>query len=282
MRKPAVMVARQASVDIIVQSTDSYSDCWNPFFTLFRKYWPTCRHPIILNAETLTYSHPGLDIRCYAQLCPAGPAPATWSESLLSCLSLTQSDVVLLLLDDFFISGPVDDNAVEHYLAVMRRCSYPYITLTDHSRERPAIPTEDPSLLEVSQTARYRLNTSPALWQREALKGYLLPHESGWAFEVFGSRRARHRRDRFFVARSRESSHRPASVIPYFEGPLDTGIVKGRWQRETATFLAREGLSVDYAVRGFYQPKSRFRNRCLLLGRFLKTPSDLFRSLVSK
>lgn len=47
---------------IIVNTCDSYSDCWEPFFKLFSVFWKDCKGKIFLNTEYKDYSFPGLDI----------------------------------------------------------------------------------------------------------------------------------------------------------------------------------------------------------------------------
>jgi len=43
------------NLTVLVNSTDTFSDCWPPFFQLFKRYWPECPCPIILNTETKDY-----------------------------------------------------------------------------------------------------------------------------------------------------------------------------------------------------------------------------------
>ena len=47
---------------IVVNTCDSYSDCWEPFFKLFSVFWKDCKGEIFLNTEYKDYSFPGLDI----------------------------------------------------------------------------------------------------------------------------------------------------------------------------------------------------------------------------
>ena len=45
----------KSNITVLVNSCDSYSDAWYPFFTLWKKYWPDCKYPIILNTESKSY-----------------------------------------------------------------------------------------------------------------------------------------------------------------------------------------------------------------------------------
>ena len=72
---------------ILVNSTDRYSDTWQPFFTLLGRYWPECPYPIVLNTETLDFEHPGLEIHA-SHTWPDRTLPRPdWSASLQRCLA---------------------------------------------------------------------------------------------------------------------------------------------------------------------------------------------------
>lgn len=264
---------KSPGITVIVQSTDRFSDCWDPFFRLMAAYWPDCRWPIILNAETRSYTHEKLDIRS-SRICADGSAWPTWSESLLRGLDLVETDLVLLLLEDFFISGPVDSQAIERLASIMRERDYSSITLTEHGHRRPAEPGPEKGLLAIRQDAPYRLNTSPALWRVEALRRYLRPPENAWQFEVFGSWRARRVRDSLLLV-DPESTQDRAGVIPYFQAVHNSGIVKDRWQRGIEPLFARHGIRVDFAARGFHSPLPSFFNKYYVMRNLIANPAAI-------
>lgn len=271
-----------SSVTIIVQSTDSFSDCWLPFFTLLNNYWPKCSYPILLNTETKTFSFSDLNIRSTEILKLSSGKWPTWSESLLLCLEKVKTETIFLILDDFFISHLVDVDSFEILLSMMVDHRYSNITLTEHGNHRPAIPTSNPYLLSVSQKAKYRLSTSPGLWRKEALKSYIRRNESAWEFEIFGSRRAWRKPDTFFIANPAVIKNGPEGVVPYFQSTYDTGILKGRWQPEIKLFFGKHGINIDYSERGFHKPLPGFLNRYHLLRRLLTHPMRLVKGLLGR
>ncbi len=36
---------------VFINTSDNFEDCWDPFFKLFRLYWPDCPYKIVLNTE---------------------------------------------------------------------------------------------------------------------------------------------------------------------------------------------------------------------------------------
>jgi hypothetical protein len=271
-----------APITVLVQSTDAFSDCWIPFFTLLQRYWPDCRHPILLNTETRQFSFAGLDVRPSQIVNRCTPGWPTWSESLLRGLDLVPTDLVLFMIDDQFICGPVDTVALDAVAERMRARSYTNVTVTEHGHHRPATPTEDPWLLEVHPRARYRVTTAPALWRKEGLKRYLRLRESAWQFEVFGSRRSWKTSDTFFIANPARLTTGREGIIPYFQTRYDSGIIKGRWQPEIEPFFRAHGIEIDYRVRGMFKPLPGVVNKYALLKKLCANPVVFVRGMLGR
>lgn len=270
------------NLTIIVQSTDSFSDCWEPFFTLFKRYWPDCKYTILLNTETKIFAFNGLDIES-TQILKLSPGRfPTWSKSLLLCLEKVNTDIVLLMLDDQFISGWVDIQSLEAIMSIMVNKGYSNITLTEHGKHRRTIPTNDPYLLSVKQKSKYRITTSPALWRIDVLKSYLRHDENAWEFEIYGSRRAWRKHDTFFIANPAAVKNCHEGVIPYFQATYDSGILKGRWQSEIKPFFDKHGIDIDYSVRGFHRPLPGLLNKYYLLRLLLMHPMRFVKGLLGR
>jgi hypothetical protein len=272
----------QIGMTLLVQSTDSFSDCWVPFFTLLQHYWPDCRLPILLNTETKTFSFDGLDVRSSEILRRAGAAWPTWSESLLLSLDLVETDIVLFMIDDQFICGPVDAAALDAVAAQMQSREYTNITLTEHGHQRPTRRTDDPWLLEVAPNAKYRVTTAPALWRKDGLRRYLRARENAWQFEVFGSRRSWRIPDTFFVANPAALTTGRQGIVPYFETVYDSGIIKGRWQPEVIPFFREHGIDLDYSIRGTFRPLPGVMNKYYLFKKLCANPLGLLQGMLGR
>jgi len=204
----------------------------------------------------------------------------TWSESLFLGLEQVNTPLVLLILDDFFLSGNVDVVALQTAVDKMVANNYSHITLTEYGRSRPSIESRDPFLLSIQQDARYRVSTSPALWRKSSLMTYLRSHENAWQFEVFGSIRAKKKIDTFYAVNPKETINGKAGVLPYFYGTWNTGIVKGKWQREIQPFFASNGIIVDYSERGFFAPLPSVLNKLNTIKKLFQSPLLTIRGLL--
>lgn len=56
---------KKEDVTFLVNTCDSYKDCWELFFCLFKKYWPENDCRIILNTESESFTYDGLNIESF-------------------------------------------------------------------------------------------------------------------------------------------------------------------------------------------------------------------------
>ena len=242
---------------VLVNSTDRFEDCWDPFFKLFNTYWPDCSYPIVLNTETKMFTYPGLDLR--ASLIASteetdNGMQISWSECLMRCLRNISTDHVLYLQEDYFINSPVDAGLIAEFLGIMKRNNIAHIRLMERDiKETYRQSKLHPLLWEISPMANYRIGLQAGIWKRESLLGYLVPGESGWQFERRGTRRS-YAVDELFLCQNLDHFNRSNRYpIPY----IPTGIVKGRWYAPAVIPLFDDhGIEVDFLKRGIYDPST--------------------------
>lgn len=237
---------------ILVNSTDSYEDCWLPFFKLFAAYWPECPHQIWLNTERKDFSFPGLNIKALQGAAALGKAQPTWSESLLCAFDTIETDIILYLQEDYFFKGPVLQEKVQELVDLVHEHELTYLGLTDFGNTGPFSSSFHPELWEVNQKDQYRISLQASLFNKHGMRQYVRRHENPWQFEFFGNKRARRTPDTFYTVNRDTYSVHDHAIIPYDP----TGIVSGQWEQAVVERLfADHDIKIDYSRRGFYQPK---------------------------
>lgn len=239
---------------ILVNSTDSFEDCWRPFFKLFSKFWPECREQIILNTETKEYAYAGLDIACSMVSARIPSKKLSWGECLLRCLDKIKTEIVLYLQDDYFINGPVDVGQIEDFVQLMNNEGNSNIRLLECANAGPWHPSDHPLLWKVDQRALYRISLQASLWRKDRLGFYVRKHENPWQFEIWGSKRAHRVRDTIYCVNRDIFNKHTRQVIPY----IPTGVIKGKWNKEAVYDLFLEnGIEMDFSQRGFYDSNQK-------------------------
>lgn len=206
-----------ADCTVLVTSCDAYRDVEGPFLTLFRRYWPDCPFELVVSGET--GAEKGFD---RAVLSGRGK---TWSQMLVEALDAVATPYVLMLMNDYFLSSPVDTPRL--------------LGLLDEAKFRDALNYRlcpDPPRA-VKNTA-YSVSCKAGFWNRLFLRELAAKTRSAWEFERYGS------------YMFDESDPRPLLVTERLEFPFLDVVHKGYWEPFGLKLLEREGISPNLSARG--------------------------------
>jgi hypothetical protein len=260
---------------ILVNSSDNYVDCWQPFFVLFNKFWPSNEAPIILISQTkVEHQFPGVRILGTETI---AQRKLTWTESLLLALDHVESDYVLYFQEDYFLDARVRDDLVQDAVNTMlRHPEILYVGLTKNGLQEPYEDCQFPSMEAIREHAWYRISTQAGLWKKNTLISYLKPEENGWMFEIYGTLRSWKRNELFLRTKVNLEKAGPAISYPH------TGIIKGKWNRAIVDLFKTHSIVIDYNLRGFHQNEYSLLRRLKLLRKLLHDPILLLRAVFDK
>jgi hypothetical protein len=258
---------------VFVNSSDGFEDCWNPFFTLFKKYWPDNESPLFLNTEFKNYVHPGLNIKSTKVHEGVTDRKLTWSECLIKALQQVETPFVLYLQEDYFLESNVNQAKIQELANKMiNEVEIKYIGLTKFGNYSPFYDYfGDKSLKIVSKNSRYRVSTQAGLWRTEALLSYLESDENGWEFEIFGTRRAKRSSDLFLTL---DPVYLKENIVLDYQL---TGIVKGKWLDTIPALFEREKIQIDFSKRGFYKELNVLFRKIETFRKIFYDPSKFFK-----
>lgn len=234
---------------ILINSTDSFEDCWEPFFKLFVKYWPDYKGKIYLNTETKIFSYPNLNIECLLVGKYFNKKKISWSESLIKALELIKTDYILFWLEDLFLKDCVRQDVISNFLEIMKKENITYIGLGGNSAN--FAPTKYKQLWKMNNNSPYKISLLPSLWEKKEMIKYIRKHETPWQMETYGSQRADFYNDNFWAANF--DMYGENNIIPY---PRRTGIVRGKWNKETIEVFKANNIEIDFSKRGLYEPEN--------------------------
>lgn len=262
-------------ITILVNSSDNFEDCWDPFFKLYSKYWNATGVSILLNTEFKTgYTYANLPMRCSAANSQSPERRLTWSECLINALHQVDTDLVLYLQEDYFIEQPVNGQLIDEMINVMQADpEIKYIGLTHLGNFPPFATWEKDNRLYKVLNTRYRISTQAGIWRKETLLSYLKPEENGWMFEIFGTQRAKKRNDLFLTL---NRTLPPAILYTH------TGIIKGKWHPEMPALFAKNEIEMDFTKRGMYKEKPYLLRKLETGLKLVKNPSVFYKGMRGK
>lgn len=186
------------NISMIFCTCDSYNDTWHPFFTLLEKYWPDYNIPIFFNSESKNFSFNNLTINCPLAK-QQNSKNISWSKRLLKVLKHIDSEFVLLMLDDFWLTDFVDIKQFNYCVDIMKHNNkIGFICLAADKNDKMLNDGTDSitlceyaGLYEASTKCAYRVTTQVGLWRTKYLKKLLKGYEDAWRFEYWASRRSK-------------------------------------------------------------------------------------------
>lgn len=240
------------SVTILVNSCDSYEDCWYPFFKLLKKYWPERKFPIVLNTETKTFNYEDMKIKTINVLEKHKNKNISWSKRLKDVLKRIDSKYILFMLDDFFITDFVNNEKINQIINWMNKDKnigvfslYPiekneYQDIQDNKYE---------DFVLRNKKGPYRFNCQIAIWDRKFLISCLRDFESPWDWELIGNRRSRRTNRKFYTLST------DAKLIFQYDF-RNIGVIRRKWLLpKTAELFEKENIDVDFSIRNSVKEK---------------------------
>lgn len=221
----------EAKTAVLMTTCAKFQEAWDPFFILFRKFWPDC--PYRLYMATDRGAREDVEVLKQPDNMDRG-----WSSNLLSSLERMEEDRVILFLEDFLLTAPVDTKTVRHLV----RHAYDL----DLGCLR-VFPCPGPSgewfgcssLGSIRLKDEYRVSTQVAIWDRLVLADLLREGETAWQFETNGSERSRICA-KAFVSIKRVSEEIAGGPVPY-----EIGILRGKWRRKVVDIMEANGVPVS-------------------------------------
>lgn len=176
----------ESKLEPVILTSNKYLHCLPPFAYLFNKFWPN------QSAKVVRY-----DVRPpklpdnFTNYAIGRQEDYTWSSGLLKYLDDHQGELILLMLEDYFINGAVRVEAIKAAWELMLK--YPEVAKIDLTDDRLKVAhskwmDSDTFILSGKDTL-YQTSLQAAIWRVDFLKRFLDPTESPWQFEKLGTRR---------------------------------------------------------------------------------------------
>lgn len=235
-----------SNVSILVSSCDKYEEAWVPFFTLLSNYWRNCCFDKYLLTESKNYTDFGVKtINCSYK---------AWSSRLLYALNEIETEYVLFMLDDFFVMGEVDDEAIRRYISFMDNDSGISSIYLKTSTGQTKISSKYPELIKMEPGRIYYLNFQAGLWRRRDMMNVIQPGLSPWDIEEKADWNIP---GIFYCVRNSSYTNTKNDVIPYLWAlKSGYGICKSKWLWNNPKLFKKEGINCRCETLPLYRKSS--------------------------
>lgn len=239
---------KEEGLSLLLVSCDKYMDIVSVFEQSALKYWPgcPCRKYLLTEsrdcretARSDTGAGDGTR-RFFDEVLMAGRGKS-WSDCLLYAVRNIPTRHVLVMLDDFILSAPVDGDKIDAAYRVARDKNAGIFKLSDRDSRGTAVQSgEGLSFSEIGRDEPYRVSVNPpAIWDSLYIEALLEGHSvSAWDFEREGTVWSRALPQSVW----RLSGE---SLFSFFDPTGDGAVGRGRLVRGFRDFCGREGFALE-------------------------------------
>lgn len=239
---------------ILVLSCDKYADAWQPFFLFLKKYWSDCVFPIYLGTNKKYFVFPNVK-QIFSN------KTTTWSDELKTILEQIPEKNIIIILEDYFITKPVNNKAILDLVDVMEKTDASFLKLglfpTKFNSLWPHTSLKNfDNIAAINKGSKYRICLQIALWNKEHLYELLKDNENPWQFEIGGSKRANQTNQLFLTII-------PDKKARYVHGPINylcTALTNGKWMRDALRLAKKENIKIDtsnYPIETYWEEVKR-------------------------
>lgn len=229
------MIQRK-DVAVLVYSCDAYADVWDPFFTLFRRYW-NCPYKVYLAAEHK---------RCLlTDVVTINHEAPTWTQRIRQTVADIPTKYIIGMCEDFFFRRDVRQHIIDKCIDMMEND----LSIACFNFEKDyngATDSNVPHFGIKPPGHNFQKSCQPTLWRRDILLELLDCAMDPWEWE--------------------ESDTTDKYKFYVWTGDIDDivfdygyireswfGIRKGKWvEDDVKPLFEREGIKIDLGKRGIY------------------------------
>lgn len=187
-----------------------------------------------------------------------------WSTGLLVCLEQIKEDYVIIMLEDFFLRTPINNEDIINALTFLHEHE-------GHSLKLIPNPVPDQRISwggknyygEFSIGRPYRVNLQGAIWHKKTLERIIQRGETAWQFEVQGTQRAEAIKSGFYGVY--------VPLLTYGHHVVE----KGKWFRQEAAYWGNQDIGCDFSEREIMSSKEmlfwRYRKRVNIVKSVVKS-----------
>jgi len=220
------------NIALLIYSWDNSEILWKTTVAGLNKYWSEIPYPIYW-VTNLKDAPIGTTIKTGED--------TNWGVMMQKALAVIPEEVVIWTCEDFWLTGPINNETINKYCNHIKNNKADYIKLTPSENGTIDAPC-DSDLQVIPDGADYRTSLGPSIWKKSLLQEIIKPSDTVWYFENHAPERV-NRTHRMYASKYRNF------LTPIIDG---TGNYKEQIQRQgkvvdemAKLYCKREGFE-DY------------------------------------
>ncbi|MHC4240158.1 MAG: hypothetical protein ACYSUC_10455 [Planctomycetota bacterium] len=200
--------------EVVVLTSNKYVHCLPAFAYLFNRFWDAGQAVKVVRYDVRPPKMPGN----FTNFAVGIQDDYTWSQGLQRYLDHHSGELILLMLEDYFIDKPVDVHAIQEMWKYM--LNHPKVVKVDLTDDRLKVGHSDfdDRLIKSDDNALFQTSTQAAIWRKDFLLRCLQSDEGPWQFERRGGKR---------IIAARKAGEIDGLILGFKQPPLSYVNAKG-------------------------------------------------------
>lgn len=215
-------------ISVLIFSCDSYSDVWEPFFTLLNRYWE-CPYQIYIATETKD-----------CEYATALKHQGSWTKRIRESLFDIPTEYVIIMCEDMFLQNKVKEDVIEYTLKQFKDDIATFNFELSYNKNEYVSDIWGFKIKD--KNAIFKSSCQPGLWNKNKLIEIMCGEKSPWEWE----QTLQNDKYKYYIN----------SSIPVFDYNYKKynwfGIRKGKWTKNAVELLNRENININFEERGIY------------------------------
>lgn len=235
------------TLTIVIGTCDKYAACWNPMIHSLQKYWADRLWNVVFITNEI-------DIASYRTICVG--KDESWGSTIIKGLNEVTTPYILWLMDDMWITGPVETTIIRKYLEILVDNKLHHIRLLppayDDGKVVPSRECKERSKYHMNlwhfyNDAEFKISATAGLWNTEVFKSYLRAGMTPWQFE---------KENRY--KNLRDTDKYLCNINPYvfptgwYCNPYPNGknsfMSRGHWDTPAYEYAKYEDINIDFSI----------------------------------
>ena len=239
------MKDNKVEIAVLVNSCDAYSDLWEYYFYFVNTYWADCPYQYYMNTETkkCDYKTQAGQVKTLNS-----GKKLKWSHRILVALNNIKENYVIMMCEDSFFYDKVrQDILLDCEKMLQQDSSIGCISFDQHIPDNFSLGKSGEQFRIRNNKENFLATAYCSLWKKSYLKKILRKTESPWDFELYGTVRARHYKEKQYVV-----TPGAPLVFPFeIKGNAGCGVSGGKWSKGNIALFKKHNLKCDFEKRGF-------------------------------
>lgn len=247
---------------LVILSNYKYEDLWPISIHYLKNNWPEIYANTFIVTDNVKEKHLH-DIKTI--VVPTD----SFSQRVFYALKEIESDFIVLILDDYFITKRINNEKIDVIVKFMDGNNVDYVRLFEIPKQKKKKMIPNMELYKLDLDTNYAINLQPGVWRKSSLSKISEEDMNPWQFEVYMHKLSIDNNYICYATLGKEL-------------PFEHGLLRGKFFRKTYRKVKKDGLLKTNRKKLTLLEEAKYKTRFKLSLLIPKKTKSFFKRILKK